>query len=183
MSSYGRTLSNVDEPARNATAGPRPCPWRQRCVPNARFSFDGPTHRTSSVFTICMGMSPSGAETSTLAPFTRYPRPPVRTPCRHRGIPGSPLQPSAGCAAVVSSQQRAERPLGPPPVRLRVAPQLAVRLPPRLLAAAVTSTGDSNEKGFLVLSNVVHWFSHGHREPLKGKKTGLKRGTMHSNTL
>ena len=43
MSSYGRTLSNVDEPVRNATAGPRPCPFRQRCVPNARFSFDGPT--------------------------------------------------------------------------------------------------------------------------------------------
>ena len=31
--------------ARSATAGPRFCPCRQRCVPNVRFSFDGPTHQ------------------------------------------------------------------------------------------------------------------------------------------
>ncbi len=32
-------------PARNATAVPRQRLWRQRCVSNARSSFDGPTHR------------------------------------------------------------------------------------------------------------------------------------------
>ena len=48
-SSFGDTLTNVDEPARrSATVTPRTCSWRQRCAPNIRFSFGGPTHRAGS---------------------------------------------------------------------------------------------------------------------------------------
>ncbi len=35
-------------PARNATAVPRQRLWRQKCVSNARFSFDGPTQYSKS---------------------------------------------------------------------------------------------------------------------------------------